>query len=515
MKETFKKVYENDGIGKLWLVGIFLLFFITRFWKLYSLPSGLHVDEAGMAYDAWCLATYGVDRYLKSWPVYLTNFGGGQSSLYAFIVAILFKVFGFSKMVIRIPAIFFSLLTLIFGMKIVKKLFPDNIKFAYIYGSIVVIAPYFIMASRFGLDCNLMLGMTTVFMYMFISAVETDRVFYYCMAGITGGLALYTYVLSYLVLPLFLLLGVLYTLRLKKFRFLKWIFMSIPMGLLALPLIMVQIVNMFDLPEMQWGIFTITKLAFYRGGELGLPNWTNFATTLISVFQGDEWVYNSIPGRPVLYGITNVLFAIGFWQMGHIIIEKCIQKEHELYTYIFLWYVSMIIMGAMTVTNVNKMNAIYAAHLMIALYGLKTLLDSRGYLKIIFGSVVTACYLIGFFNFGTFYYSGEYAASYEPIDWFNDTVSEANAYILENEKIRNKPTQMGQRDIYYAVSALPSPYDYQNGENTAGIICGGLGLIEDTYNYIVEDYWVEYSEELRVAGFTEKKYNGYSLFYKE
>ena len=66
-----------------------LLASLMHFYKLGSIPYGLHIDEAGMAYDAFCLANYSVDRYLNHLPVYLVNFGNGQSALYAYITAIL------------------------------------------------------------------------------------------------------------------------------------------------------------------------------------------------------------------------------------------------------------------------------------------------------------------------------------------------------------------------------------------------------------------------------------------
>lgn len=58
---------------------IFLLFMLTIFtstFKLGEVPYGLHVDEAGMAYDAISISKYGVDRYLNKFPVYLINYGG-------------------------------------------------------------------------------------------------------------------------------------------------------------------------------------------------------------------------------------------------------------------------------------------------------------------------------------------------------------------------------------------------------------------------------------------------------
>lgn len=515
MDKCLLKIHNNKWFWRLWLLAILVLFCLTRFWKINTLPSGLYVDEAGMAYDAWCLSEYGVDRYLKSWPVYLINFDGGQSCMYAFLTAFLFKMFGYSKLMIRLPGILFSFMTLVFGMKIVKKLYPENKLYSYVYGSIVVSAPYFIMASRFGLDCNLMLGMSTLFLYVFVCAMETGKTVHYFLAGIAGGLVFYTYILSYLTLPLFLVMSFIYVLWSGKFNLKKWLTMMVPMGVLALPLIMVQIINIFDLPEMQWGIFTITKLPFYRGQELGVPKWENLITALTCIFQGDDRNYDSIWGIPVLYGIVNILFVIGFWQRGQILINKCTEKIHELYMYIFLWFISMIIMGTVTEMRVYRINAIYAVTVMIALYGLKTMLDIRGNYGRVLAIVLITCYLINFYNFGDYYYRGQYAADNEPLRKFNDPIMEAYEFIIENPNICNKPTQMAQRDIYYAVSALPSPYEYKNGANTGNVLCGGLGTIEDTYNYIVEDDYVEYSQDLRNAGFIENKYNGYSLFYKE
>lgn len=45
------------------------VFVFTRLFLLTSVPRGLHVDEAGMAYDAFCLANYGTDRYMTYHPV--------------------------------------------------------------------------------------------------------------------------------------------------------------------------------------------------------------------------------------------------------------------------------------------------------------------------------------------------------------------------------------------------------------------------------------------------------------
>ena len=76
------------------VVGIILVCFavFTRLYKIEELLNGLHVDEVGMGYDAFCIANYGVDRYLHHFPVYMINFGGGQSALYTYLAAIMVVV---------------------------------------------------------------------------------------------------------------------------------------------------------------------------------------------------------------------------------------------------------------------------------------------------------------------------------------------------------------------------------------------------------------------------------------
>ena len=157
---------------------LFLIFLITRLWRIDIIPFGLHYDEAGMAYDAWCLSQYGVDRYLNSWPLYLTNYGGGQSILYAYLCAALFRIFGYHSFLVRLPSILFSSLTLFFGVKITEKLYPGKYMPALAAGILLTICPALILQGRLGIDCYLMLGASTVFLYLFLCAAETGKVRY-------------------------------------------------------------------------------------------------------------------------------------------------------------------------------------------------------------------------------------------------------------------------------------------------------------------------------------------------
>ena len=134
--------------GVLFFVVLSILL-ITRLYKIESVPYGLHVDEAGMAYDAWSIAHYGVDRYLNSFPVYFINYGGGQSVLYGYLSAILINIYGLSIYTIRLPGIILSVLTGVIGFKITEKVFR-SFYFGLLFLFVFTITPYFIMQSKIG-----------------------------------------------------------------------------------------------------------------------------------------------------------------------------------------------------------------------------------------------------------------------------------------------------------------------------------------------------------------------------
>lgn len=83
----------------------------------------------------------------------------------------------------------------------------------------------------------------------------------------------------------------------------------------------------------------------------------------------------------------------------------------------------------------------------------------------------------------------------------------------------NQGTFMAEAPVYLALSMRLSPYDMMMYEDSNDFFdywhCNQLPGIEEGYNYIVRDIYVEYADELRQRGFSEIRYKGYSLFYWE
>lgn len=509
-----KRKFYYIGIGL-----IFCVFLVTRLWHLMDIPYGLHVDEASMAYSAWCLSQYGVDRYLDSWPVYLLNFGGGQSPLYAYLLAGLFKVFGFRAVLIRIPSVAFSLLTLVFGMEISRLLYPGNRYAFFITGALVTICPYFIMAGRLGLDCNLMLGCSAVFLYCFLRAAASGQNRWYIVAGISGGVMLYSYALSYLMLPLFLLMAMGYMIAMRRFRFVKWVFMAIPMGVLAAPLILEQAVNMFGWEPIRLGVFTITRMGSYRASEIGRFSVENLKAALLNIFIGDTWMYNSIPGFPNLYWLSIPLAVVGLASILIRLISAFRRKEMAEEAFVLFWFLAVLFTACHIYPCVNRINGIYLAYGILVTEGI--ILAAR--LKKPMGNIVlggiAAFFLISFARFGSYYFLGEYRAENTPLPYFDILISEGVEFIDNHPQYGPKGAQMAELPVYFGLSTLRSPYELCLFDKELMVQdyyhCSHLGEIEDGYYYLVRDSFVEYGNELRASGFKEIMYDGYSLFYRE
>ena len=124
MKNLCKQNWYQITLLFLFCVTVFL-----RFYKLTVLPDVLHIDEAALGYNSWCLANYGTDRYLNVLPFYPQNFYGGQSPLYTYLVVLLIKFFGkgnLSVFLVRFPAAFASLLLWITGTRSMSLIFDNK-----------------------------------------------------------------------------------------------------------------------------------------------------------------------------------------------------------------------------------------------------------------------------------------------------------------------------------------------------------------------------------------------------
>ncbi len=514
-----------------------VVFLFIHCYKLGEIPYGINVDEMGMAYDAWCLSHYGTDRYLNSFPVYLTNYGGGQSALYAYLCAPFVYVLGITTVAIRIPAVLFSVLTLVYLVKTADLIWHNKL-FNYLVALFYTIAPVFLFLARIGLDCNLMLGAMTVFLYYFLKAVKNGQNRDFVLAGIFGGMVLYTYVLSHLMIPVFLIITFCYLLWLRKVTMRQVLEMGIPMFFLAFPLILFQLVNMTDGREMKLGIFTITKLYGYRGSEVALKEiaenlWKFFKYTL-----GHDYVrFNSVPNFYNMYAVSIPIIVLGFVSAVRKAVISGKQRVLNPLYFIVAWFVSVYAVGITLSTGgptIYRMNAVYVAYALLWIEGLTVVIQVVGRLTkktvrhLIYGCGI-AGYLIAFLSFGKYYFT-DYVKDTYLIDLFNFTFEDVLVYIEDElpQGVSDRMTYIGdgnQTYMFYLCSTMTSPYDYNEtpGEASQDLTRWTESFknyyfnfpekIDPAGNYIVPDTSARYVEEYEAYGMEKIHIGNHYLFW--
>ena len=445
-------------------VVLLLLFIPIHLYALGELPFGMYVDEVGMAYDAWCLANYGVDRYLKPFPVYLTNYGGGQSAMYAWLAAGLIALTGStSTAVLRLPGAAFGLMTMTFGALVVHEIMgKKHPKAWFVFGLFYLICPYFTMAARFGLDCNLMLGMSTAFLYAVLRAAKLGRMRDYALAGLSGALTLYTYAVSYIPVALFLLFSLVWLVRMRRFRWRNIAAAAVPFAVVAGPLIAMQVINLFDLNEVTlFGMFTLTKLPHYRTDELGFGNLLGGLIGAIrSALTHDVYAPNAPFQFWTMYPLSVPFAVIGAVTLLVRGVRSFRRREADPAFFALRWGVAMLCVGALfqkgwPAPNVNQMNGILFVTAASAVLGIFTALDwLRGNVRRAASAVVALAYAASAVLFFNWYFI-ERDESFQ----FSEIPAELLDVLEQTPEFDGRTVHIALIYPYYCFAEQISPYE--------------------------------------------------------
>lgn len=510
------KVIEEKN--RILLIAILVIGILLRIIAIDKIPIGLNVDEAGMAYDAFSIANYGTDRYGNPYPIYMINYGGGQSALYTYLAAILIKLFGFRITIIRIPAFLFSILYMIMGYFLVKEW--KNQKLALLVEFLIVICPWHFMQSRWGLDCNLMSALMLLSIYLLLRARSNKG---YVLAGISFGITLYSYAVSYLILPAFLILTLGYLCYIRKIKIRNIIALGIPMAIFAIPLILNLLVNKGIIPPIKLEYFSILKLWHYRVNEISIKNIVPNITLLKTIFSYDYNDFNSFAIFGTLYYISIPFAIIGLIETIKSSIKAIKQKEKSLDVIVLFIFISVLFcLMLLEGQAIYKSNAIYISLIYFIAIGIKRTIQNSKYL--IYGIIVL--YVLCFLAFQCYYF-GVYGKENTNRS-FNVDVIEITKY-LENYKEKKiyLRTYAIQPYIYTLLGNQYSPSQFKQNLKSKG---GNIATYDKYYFILPEEIQEDMvyviktpecenkalCEELRNKNFKEEKYqDNYLIFYYE
>ena len=125
---------------------------LVRIYKFPNAISELNVDEIMTITQAKSIFEIGKTIEGISYPVYLEGFGG-QSVVLLYLMVLSIKIFGYNLFAVRLPTLLISIISLFVFYDLVNKITKNN-KIALIGLGLLVISPWHILQSIWGLDCN-------------------------------------------------------------------------------------------------------------------------------------------------------------------------------------------------------------------------------------------------------------------------------------------------------------------------------------------------------------------------
>lgn len=351
----------KNFLQKNWLLLLILLVgILVRTWRFGSIPPGLNQDEASLAYDAWALLHYGIDRHGYRFPAVLIAWGGGNMGILPAILSFpTLLLFGPTSIGIRLSALIVN----IFALPIFYKLCTNiaDRRTALIGTFLFCTNPWHIMASRWGIEYNF-LPAWILFAIYFLTCTRENRRLPYFIGSSFVALSVYIYGPAPIFAPLFLIFSSLALLNRRVINIYDIVISGAICFLISLPFILFIIFNLFKLNALDLPFLSIPRLTgtspfeavsiFSDTGHINI--WNNFKILFsLLMSQHDGLLYNTLPGYGIIYLWASGLAFFGFlWSFRKL---KIIQKS----VLMILWCAIAIVISVLSEPNSNRINILF------------------------------------------------------------------------------------------------------------------------------------------------------------
>ncbi len=371
----FKRHKHSVVLFLLLIIGFFVRCFL-----LGTIPPGLNQDEASIGYESFALGKHGVDRNGFHNPVHLVSWGNGQNALYAYLSMPFISMFGLNPFSVRLVNALLGCVSLVLFYLLIKKICNKEVALFSLF--LLVISPWHIMMSRWALEANIFPPIFLLGVYFFVHSSEKQ--YFLPLSFFVFAVSLYSYGTSYFVVPVFLFISVIYLAVHKKISLNWFILSSVIFLVTAIPIILLFVVNRFQLESINTPWFSIPRFtdvpryatlpAFF-----GSDFWANVSRNIL-VFLGwfvfaqhDGLLWNSIPiyGYMYLFSVPFMIFGIAL-----AVVENKNLRVFNKSFFILAWFFVSLLMPILIDTNINRVNVIFPPAIFLISYGIAYLKNS-------------------------------------------------------------------------------------------------------------------------------------------
>ncbi len=505
MKQFLKKHY-------IILIAIVCLI-ISRIPCIFFELHGINFDEAAIDYNIFCISEFGTDRYGYPFPVYFANGMSGQSALYVYLGVLLTKLFGFSVKMCRVVKLIAELVTLIFGGILIRDIF--NKRAEWIFYILYIISPYFYKMTGMSYDCDIVIPVFVLCMYLAGQCHKSGRPGGYIGLGVCLGLLSYSYIIAVFMIPLFIIVQFVFGWN-RKYVLIE----TATAFIVSFPIFWYLLTLVGVAPAVYTEYFTIAPVSQYRKSDFGFAfeNILNLRYMVITDTQSD-FAGSRIFGT--IYYLSWFFIPVGVVNL----IRGFKDREEYRHWGCFLLVAFLPLLFIKSATTYN-FTVIYFFLLAFAAVGIDLLMKHFKSLTFIAG--------LGYLVMSGFFIK-EYFEK-EPYIYGDDKIMKVLDNVEEGDKVMLDTTGVFQPECYIGIKYLISPdnivYDeYGRGISVMDIYFNDSKnyksydkiLIRNEISYIYESYGnsglsdfqaVELSNELRESDYGLQMNNGYYVYSK-
>ena len=361
---------------KLALWVLILLLSATRLIAFGSIPGGMNQDGAMAAVDALALADHGTDRFGTWLPAHFTAWGYGQMSvLLSYCMVPFIKLFGLSATTARLPVLLWSLGGMAACYTFLRLWRSER---AALIGLLfLAVDPWHFMQSRWALDCNLFPHLFLIGLALLAYSRRHSWTLYLSM--LPFALCMYSYGVSFVMVPLFLVLAVI-ALRLPLKRVLLCVLIYLG---LSWPIYGTMLLN-----AVGWDTLALpfVTLPFFpgsvRSGDILFFSPTFGAQLLqnlkalgrVGFLQKPDLIWNAVDGFGTVYLCSAPLLVFG---LGLTLRDAIRDKHTEARLLLLYWLCSLFLGLCINNVNVNRLNILFYANILLIVRGMEALLRFR------------------------------------------------------------------------------------------------------------------------------------------
>jgi 4-amino-4-deoxy-L-arabinose transferase-like glycosyltransferase len=338
------------------LTGVF-----ARTWEFGSLPPGLSQDEATNGVDAYSILRFGVDRNGVSFPVEFIAWGSGVSALYGYILVPFIALGGLSPLTVRTPLLVSGILSLPLMFWVGTRL--AGREFGLLAMFLLAISPWHILASRWGLEANLL---PFLFLAAFACLLKSTRTNNWFVVGcILLAACLYSYGPAYAAVPVFLSVAVPIMLITRRVGLQSLLIGLAAFTLIAIPIGIFLYINTFKMDAISFGPLTVPRLpgeprfegqAALFGDEVVLSLKLNARRLLLLLWnQTDGQPWNTVDPYGYFYRYSFPLAVAGTVLL--IPLRRIRESPERLL--VLGWMGAGLVLGLLQPASINRTNLVF------------------------------------------------------------------------------------------------------------------------------------------------------------